>query len=138
MMPLNSTWVVCQVPWVLMTDLPAVRGEVEFTLIPGVADQYVNEEIHFLVEGERLNSGNFLFVIDCAAGQYTSIDRDYNKSAALAEHDVQTTLGYLAMARYNTQHSCQVDITVRLWDEDGTLIYDAILRNGVEVIEYEN
>ena len=135
-MPLNSDWRLFQVPWVLMTDLPAARGEVEFTLIRGVADQYINEDIHFLVEGERLNSGNFLFAIDCAAGEY--VGGYYNRSAALAEHKVQTTLYYLSMARYNVQHSCQVDITVRLWDENGTLIYDEILRNGVEVIEHEN
>lgn len=132
MMPLKSGWLMYQIPWVLMTDLPAARGEVEFTLIPDVADQYIQEEVHYLVEGARLNSGNFLFVIDCEEADY-----GYGPNH-LVTSDVSTTMGYLAMARYNVQQTCRVDIAVRLWDENGTLIYDEILKNGVEVIEHEN
>lgn len=132
MMPLQPGWKMYQIPWVLITDLPVARGEVEFTLIPDIADQYIQEEVHYLVEGERLNSGNFLFVIDCEKAEYEE------GPSYWAAWDVETTLEYLAKARYNVQQTCQVDIEVRLWDENGTLIYDEILRNGVEVIDNEN
>lgn len=132
MMSLKPGWTMYQIPWVLMTDLPAARGEVEFTLVPDIADQYIEEEVHYLVEGERLNSGNFLFVIDCEKADY-----GYGPNDRVAM-DVAITLKYLAMARYNVQQTCRVDIAVRLWDENGTLIYNEILKNGVEVIDNEN
>lgn len=135
MMPMGPGWMIWDYPIVLLTELPAVRGEIEFTLIPEVSDVYVEEEIHYLVEGERLDSGNFLFVVDSGLAEYEKYGPN---KGHLAESDVMTTMGYLAMARYNVQQTCRVDIAVRLWDEDGSLIYDEILRNGVEVIDNEN
>lgn len=135
MMPSSRGWMIELVPWVLFTDLPAARGEVEFTLIPDVSDVYIEEEVHYLVEGELLESGNLLFLIDAYEARYESYEEERQR---LAADDVRTTLGYLSMARYGMQYTCQVDIAVRLWDESGNLIYDEILRNGVEVIDNEN
>ena len=135
MIPMEYSWAIQDYPIVLLSDLPAVRGEIEFTLIPEISDVYVEEEIHYLVEGERLDSGNFLFVVDSGLAEYEK----YGPNRwHLAESDVKITMGYLAMARYNVQHTCRVDIAVRLWDANGNLIYNEILKNGVEVIDNEN
>lgn len=132
MMPLEHRWRIQDCPLVLLTDLPVARGEVEFSLIPEVSGQYIQEEIHYLVDGELLNSGNMLFVVDSGEAEYQEGEKYW------AESDVETTMAHLAFARYDIQHTCRVDITVRLWDGNGDLIYNEILRNGVEVIEDEN
>ena len=117
------------VPWFLFTELPAARAQIEFSFETGRVDYYVYAPVHYCAEGEKRGDGYFLFILPVVAEGNEDFPKRDMRTAQL-----QFTMRDLVMANRNA-YPMDVDITVRLWDGQGTLIYEEVLRNGRTPIE---
>lgn len=120
-------------PIILFTQLPAVRAEISFALGPEILNQQdLQETIPYCLEGEWQEEGYFLF-------RFSPDTEDEVQRAA--EFRVMGSLAYWSNA-YNrdiaAERSDAYEITVRLWDSEGNLIYENAIKCGFEVIDNEN
>lgn len=111
-------------PFLLLTALPAVRAEVEFTLPPELNwssyDDFEGVTLRGEAEGEN---GVFLFHFPDGLQEYPPLE-----SSRQRQRQGEALVIFADMLRGRAEgYNCSVDVTVSLWDEGGSLIYDDVL-----------
>ena len=124
-------------PFVLLTQLPAARAEVEFTLpegyFTGSKDDPRPNGTAYRAEG-ACQSGVFVFALPEALPREEDLNDPFSNVELAAEqyHDLYALRSWSIDLRYEEQIILPVPVTVRLWDGQGTLIYDETLIYGAE------
>lgn len=103
-------------PLVLFTELPAVRAQIELTLTAEMAGYEEMETVTYQRDAER-EAGIFIFVL---------ADREFDYQQE-GEMQALSTLINRLRGRELSRYEKPIPVTVRLWDETETLIYEKTL-----------
>lgn len=125
----TDPWAVT--PLILITRLPAVRAEVEFTLPPELNWSLSKYEQHlpepymgFVCQGTA-EGDNGVFVFSLLEERPESGEWDAEKMMWQLERDALSIFVHILRGIEN-DYDVEIPVTIRLWDGENNLIYDEV------------
>lgn len=134
----RSRFFTAAIPFLVLTELPAVRAELELVIPPELSWRF-DTFAGATYRGED-NSENGVFSFSFPSGLTEVEAENYNDEDLTdqlimewdALHILRETLQGI---KQRGDFDCSVTAHIRLWDAEDTLIYDEVLTYPIEVVE---